>query len=644
MTPFTCQALLALTLLTAQGDPTAEERARALAPRVAGYAARVELIRLGPPAVPILLEQVTRAAPRIADESVGTLRWIVRHWRHDPAARDELVELLGDHAVGPSPADRRVFAVDLLGDLGGGGAVERLEPLLDDEALWPTAALALERIPGGTAREALVRAAGTGSGARRDAVYAALGRRAETASVPFLLTESERSDGALAALAAFEEPEVIETLVAAALDAGDPARRSVALRTLLSNDAALADGALLARVAAGGDDDARRRIYGAIRSPRQFHPDLAELLDAPSDDGDLETARLRALTALGPERAAGTASRCVDEIRAGQREPPLRARALRLCATRCDGSAATLVAPSLAAADGEERHAAAAALARMEGAGAVEALLRALETAPDEPTAEMLIDALGSRRDGLAVEAVLELLDRSSGARLAAVRAAARELAAAVEPDAANRLWSALLRGAPDETAVDGLAATGGPEHVDDLVAVLAAGDGATRAGAREALTRLGSRLAADGATAAATVALRAAFEAGAPVAADLRRLGQRVELVAHGGRIDAWWQARSPLAGGCPGSPANGREAADGRPAIAGTPSGEVPAELAGALADSPVPLRAWRPRQAADPRGLVRLPAGRAGTTEWLGADLTPREPAENEVAHEPQLPAAG
>ena len=610
----TASVASALVLLAAQSDPEVGLRERRLARRVMAYEARAELILIGPPAVPFLLEQVTGEQQRLADESAATIRWIVSRWRGESAARAILVEQIGDFAVGAAPADRRAFAVDLLGDLGGSTAVSRLASLLAEPDLRSYALLALERIEGSEAYRTLVGALENAEPSQRETIYETLGRRGESESIPVLIAAAASGEvAAVAALSGFSDFQVLEWLTERALAGSGEARLA-----LLANEAARNDGELLARLGSSARDEKQlEAVLAVIRSDHQYHPALeAFLLGIRRGDGALERARLRALIALGWRLEPETAASVIQGILAGVEEPTLQTAALRLCAERCPAGAAKSVARLLGSNNAAVRHAAVDALATMSDESGTAELVRAIEADPQSPDAALLILALGRRTDLASVEALLALLEAETGANRDAVLGACLAVATSVEAPEARRIWARTLAVEPTQRALSGLAATGGAEELAAIERVLLGSHGELRDAARDALVSLGRRQARAGHRQVAVPALGAAFAAGASVETDLRGLGERVDLVAHGGRVDAWWHAVERN--------------------VAPTSPAEPPVEMIEALDEAPVQTDVWRPRQAADPRRSIVLPGDDRSTTgiDWLIADLTPRQAAGVEI----------
>ena len=249
-------------------------------------------------------------------------------------------------------------------------------------------------------------------------------------------------------------------------------------------------------------------------------------------------------------------------------------------------------------------------LSRLDGDEASTALSEAIRrSAPDE--ARPMIRALSQRRDTAAAEALLGLMQEPVEELRATLLRAALTMAPELDnPRHAARVWARSLDLRVTPEALDGLSLTGGAAEVSRLETVVASSSGEIYyyLSARRALVGTGRRLAQAGQAEAAVSALAVAFDEGAAVGSDLRRLGERIELVAHGGRIDAWWRLASA-------SPSGGCSRAE--PPLAaleslGTPSrGEA----------------AWRSIEAGDSRGVTTLVAADADSPVWLAADVLPR-----------------
>ena len=577
-----------------------------LVQQVSSYPARARLIRIGPPALPYLFAQVSGPDMDLADESIGTIRWIVRRWRDQPEAVPQLIEEVGGYALGTAPADRREFAVDLLGDLGGETSVAKLDRALDDPALASTAALALGRIEGGGARRALTESLEGAAANQRALIYSILGRRAEAESIPLLIEAAKDDDEAVAALAGFHDPEVLSWLLAATRRGSD-----AALAALLASDAVREDGSLLAQVAGSVTSRAdREAVASLIRSPEQYHSDLeAALLDMPTS-GSLGRARAKALlnlsTRLDPTLAASVARQALNKYQ----DPIIAPRALRVCAQLCPPSAAKDIGRALTSRNASVRLAAVEALSGMDGEPASTELHEAIQRA-DIATAVPLIRALGARHDATAVRALLHL----SEAPKEELRETFLSACLLMAPELPGRrpaalIWARSLDLGLTVEALEGLGRVASGNQLPQLEAVLESTSGALQDAAREAVVSLGRRLGERGDRGTAIDALATAFRYRAPVEHDLRRLGERVELVAHGGRIDAWWRLL-------------------GQPSPSGCTSTEPPTEQLLGLATMGQDSSHWQPLEAADTRGILSLSVGDSTPAPpyWLVADLVPR-----------------
>ncbi len=588
-------------------SPAGAEAGRAaaierLAGGVADYSARARLIRLGPAALPALLRQSISEDDVLAAESISTVRWLVHHWRDDteraPEISAELVAFTGSEAE----AERRAFAVDLLGDLGDDRSVERLTELLADAELQETAALALGRIEGAAAREALLAEAARSS-ELRPLAYSILGRRGEAESIPPLLEAASSDDDAVAALAGFDDPAVI-TWLAEAASGGS----SSALAALLASEVSARDGALLARLVRATSGDARESVLSRIRAPEQYDSELVAALLAVPTRGSTGRGRDRALLSLAGEMDPAVSAQVALEALDRHRDASVIVPALEVCASRCSAGAAGPIAAKLDDDDPTVRMAAVTTLSRLDGDEASTALSEAIRrSAPDQ--ARPMIRALSQRRDAAAAEALLGLMQEPVEELRAALLRAALTMAPRLDnPRHAARVWARSLDLRITPEALDGLALTGGAAEVPRLETVVASSSGETYASARRALVGTGRRLAQAGQAEAAVSALGVAFDEGAAVGSDLRRLGERIELVAHGGRIDAWWRlANASPSGGC-----SRAEPPLAALAALGTPS---PGEAT------------WRSIEASDSRGVTTLVAADPDSPVWLAADVLPR-----------------
>jgi hypothetical protein len=238
--------------------------------------------------------------------------------------------------------------------------------------------------------------------------------------------------------------------------------------------------------------------------------------------------------------------------------------------------------------------------------------LHAAIRAASPAAARPMIAALGRRHDREAAEALLELTRSPAEGLGAELLAASLAMAPALEDQTlAAAVWARSLDLRITEEAIAGLGRVGTAAQVPRLEKVLEGSSGTLYEATRAALVGIGRRLASAGEAGPAIAALEVAFRHGAPVEGDLRRLGRRVDLVAHGGRIDAWWwlaAAASPQT--C---------------ATAGPPGAQL--EALGSSGD-PAP---WRPIEAADSRGAVEIGRAASGAgVLWLAADVEPRAAA--------------
>lgn len=585
-------------------DPAAE-LAR-LARDVWQYSAREQLIRIGPPALPYLFAQVAGPDQSLADESIGTIRWIVMWWRDRPEAVPLLAEEIARFALGAAPADRREFAVDLLGDLGDAISVATLAEALEDPSLASTAALALGRIEGMEARQALTDSLNDRSEDHRALVYSILGRRAETESIPLLLEAAERDDDAVAALSGFRDPAVLAWLLEATRRGSD-----TALAALLSNHAVQQDGSLLAQVASSVTSRAdREAALSLVRSPDQYHPDLETALLDMTASGSLGRARTKALLSLSERLDPAVASSVAREALDKYDDAIMTPRALLVCSRFCPPSAAEEVARALESDDSAIRLTAVDALAGMDGEEASNELHRAIQRA-DLSSAQTMILALATRHDVAAVRAMLDLTETPQDELRETLLQACLVMAPGLSVRRhAALIWARSLDLSVTVPALEGLGGVAGSEQLPWLEEVLGHSSGETHVAARQAVVDLGRRLGRSGDREAAVSALATAFRYGAPVASHLRRLGERVELVAHGGRVDAWWRLT--------GSPSTSR-----------CTSAEPPSKELARLSAPGQDLAPWRPIEAVGARGIVALsiedPARPA--PQWLVADLVPR-----------------
>jgi len=385
-----------------------------------------------------------------------------------------------------APAVRKADACLRLRSIGTAKSVPGLAALLPNEAISQAARNALEAMPCAEAGAALRNSVGQTRGLLKAGVAESLGWRRDAEAVPVLmplLAESEPAAGSAAAIAlgrigggpALEallraressapqvRPAVLEGLLLCAeglaagnnperaagiyrelAEARNPAPvRAAAWRGWLTTDTK-DRGNLIAGALQGADAVPRTAAMGWIRETRDrsaIDAGLSVWRSIPAD------GQLAVLTA---HLESGADPMPVLRMARESPHPPVRVAAIEALAGANDFESIPSFAQAAAGAPSAERDAARDALVRLSGTGVREALIAGLATAPPAEQAE-LVRALGERGDrqatGVLVQAARIEPDPVRGAALDALR----KLAA---PDALVPLFDLVAAAGTEEAA-----------------------------------------------------------------------------------------------------------------------------------------------------------------------------------------------
>jgi HEAT repeat protein len=446
-----------------------------------------------------------------------------------PADEQSLIAVLQSD----KPAAEKAAACRSLKTVGTARAVPALAPLLADKDLSYWARYALGTMPCPEAGAALRDALAKASGVIRSGIIDSIGERADREAVP-ALAELVRGDdpqvvasaavalgrigGAEAAQAlrtargkapAAAQPAIADGLLLAAerfLAAGDkksaaaiyrelgepPAPeyvRTAAFRGLVlaSDDQATA---LLAKAFAGNDRAAQRAALQLVREVRGegVTKAIAEMIAgaAPADQAPL----IEALRQRGDPAAAPAVI-----VAAESPAPEVRAAALAALGTLGDASIAARLAEVAAKAAGPDQDAAREALAQLRDPKVREVLVAALPKATPAVQAE-IVRALGRRLEKAAVPMLVKMAETGDDATRPA---ALRSLAALADAGAAGDLIRLLRQAKTDaerDAAEQALAAAcGRGERPEASVALVLAGMKDAPVAVRASLLRVAGRV-----------------------------------------------------------------------------------------------------------------------------------------------------
>jgi HEAT repeat protein len=451
-----------------------------------------------------------------------------------PGQRRLLAQRLARLLTSNAPNAAKTLACRQLSLLGTADEVPALAPLLVDEKLAHLARLALERIPGPAADQALREALPKTEGKLLVGVIRSLGTRRDSLAVEPLVKTLRGSDAEVAAAAAkslalIGGPAATQALCAALTATKGPLRIAVADACLAAADTlgvqgkrneaiALYDhlreanvarpmrraatrGAILARRSAG--------VPLLVEQLRGKDPDLFALglsLVREMPEAEVPKAAAVQLASLAPQaqvrliealadrgdKAAAPAVLAVAETG----EIAARAAALQALARLGDAKLVPMLVPL--ACDGPPQlvEPATTALAAMPGQ-AVDVALLSRVTDPDAKTRRVVITILGQRRPAAAVDVLFQAAaDAEPAVRLAAIKA----LGNTVKPAQMGPLAELLLKapGSTERTAVEEAiaSAAAGMSNKDGcaerLVALLPKADAEGRTAVLRTLSQVG--------------------------------------------------------------------------------------------------------------------------------------------------------
>lgn len=487
-----------LLLLALQSD----DEIRDMASKVKDYPTKFKLIEIGRPAVPHLLAQLTSSDRTLVFETQSALRWIVNQKKGVKAA-----DLL-PHAQQGKPKEVRVFAIELLGDVGDVGDLAKL--IADDEVRAAVCGT-LARTKDPAAAEILDEALKSDQYARD--LLPALAARKDASKTTTLIRYTKHTalrEVANRALGACGDPAAAEPLLKS-----EDAAAMIELSACCDDATAIRLCRAAHRV---GDDAAKSQAILGISSRAR------RIEDFPDRTSEEAMAGIARAAGRFDAEAAATAYRFILE---NSRDDGTRTLALAGCRD------AALIAKFLTSERGSLRTTAIVVLRDIPGEEASRALIDLARKA-DPSLQKVLIDVFADRGDAACATVLREWAEAGNAA---AVRAYVRVAASAKEAQAREIYLWALAKGAPE--AFEGLARVGDASCLAALEGQL---NGEARARALDAIVVIADRLAAAGKREDAIRAYTSAVNAGAPVENQLRLLGQSVEIVARGGRIDAWW------------------------------------------------------------------------------------------------------
>lgn len=474
-------------------------------------AAAAALARIGPPAVPALVERLSADDPDLRQAAAGVLGEIADHRAVPP-----LTARLADR-----DPNVRTAAADALGKLGGADALAALRAAADsdDATLRLSAVEALcalhASLPVGRIEELLA-----DRGLRR-ALYRMIGQSDDPGAVALAargVTDRTRAgrEAALAALGAQRARRSPEALTAAlarvrAAASEDPGLVDAWADTLRAEDPFAAVGALTALAAAGAARYAGRmvrlaedeRFRALVEDALEVLPDGPELRASLADalPGLGQLGRLTALAALARIGSPAAFENVVRE--ASDHASYVQGEAVAALGRLRDVRAVPPLAGLLADEDGATAGLAAAALARIgqSGVAARDAVLAAArDRAGASPTAAVyrLLGALGAEADvafvsaGLAAPGAAERVAAAGAlaalAQRGILRGAGPALVAALS-DSAWTVRAAAARAIAELARAPGAAALRTcDEEAEALVRVLRDPEPAVRAAAAEGL------------------------------------------------------------------------------------------------------------------------------------------------------------
>jgi hypothetical protein len=476
LAPITIAILLALPGLAAGEEPPAHEvkdLIESIGSPDAGVrsAARAEAPRVGAPAVMKLAalidegrgaqaaEAPDRQRREVALTARSALERIVHHAGRpgaDAERRAVAAELARALDAARTPKEKREL-LHLTAFIGADPEVAAVARLLDDEDghVRETARLALERIPGGAAVQALIAAARKAGDDRKPDLVFSIGKKGDGAASGFLI-ETARAGSGPVRLAAFQSLSRLGTADAAAAFEETLARQDLPERAPIVNEyLRWADRRL---EASPGAADARK-AYGWV------------LASAP-----LEHQRERAILALSSEPFGSIDALVAGLSDAGER---VRRSALRRLSEMKDSAATEALRKAYGEGRPEARPAILRALAAKDAALA-EPLIREAAAGRDPELRITALDIQGALGDPAMEPVYLEVVRSGSpSVRPIALRgylAIARKRLEAGEKDSAFAMYGRALEassGLERGDVLGGLIESGGTKAIDQVAGLL---------------------------------------------------------------------------------------------------------------------------------------------------------------------------
>lgn len=426
---------------------------------------------------------------RFGDSREGLLRAATLVAEAGPRGSAVLAKAMAERLAAPKTTlEAKQFLCEQLGVIGTPAEVPALSGLLTDDSLFDLALLALQRIPGSAARQALTEALPRVSGAKQAAIFNTFAARGELESIPAIAKGAKSSDpvvsaAALRALGRFgggASLQALSGLESEILSASKPELRRAQIAiasTLVEAGDAGTVGKLIAQLQAPSEPaDVRgaallleARNPGAETGGRLLQALRSE--DAPVREAALSGLKLKAnrealvkavrelkqfdpaaqkalLSAVEEVRAREALGGVLETFTSGQGD--LRLAAVTTAGALGDGTTVAPLVEALGKANEAERRELSQALMRLPGAGVDEAVMGSMQGAP-APTKVTLVEVLVARNPAGVSALLVEALKSDSEA----VRAAAATGVGRVGTLEAAPALIAILRspGAAEETA-----------------------------------------------------------------------------------------------------------------------------------------------------------------------------------------------
>ncbi len=531
------------------GPVPSEQEMKALAANVTDYPTKFRLAKIGWPAVPVLLAQLTHEKPWVVWESKSALRWIATY----AVDRPSCVRAFAAGTAKDRSLVARLYAAEMLGELDSPLAVPALAGLLDDAAVRDAALEALARTHDASAGDAIAARARSGAPELRAKALRALAiHRSHTPVLIAASNDPAVAEAALEALGMCGDAAAADALVA---------KKAVGPLLRLAQD----HPPLAARAYDIASTDAERAAaLAAVGGRADALPLVEKAEQSPSEA--VRTAAFRAHVSIADAMDAKGASPHYLRVLSRATDEGVLSRAL-------SGTTRLHTPEGVAAAEkllhhpnaGVQR---AAVTALRDGPDATKALLTALEG----PAKLLVLDALASRRDPASIPAIAAIAAKGTGAaQLAAIRAlgrigpaAAAALAEIVETETpavrsagVEALLSIAHASAPAQArdVYHRILEVGGPVHqlaalealariadaasLPKIEKLLEKAEGDLQLAALRCTVEIAPKLGREEALAV----LKRAHEGGVTgLEPKLRALGERVEITAQEGRIEDWW------------------------------------------------------------------------------------------------------